>query len=154
MQVIDNQSLDDMRDGSNELGRAVQGNDGLDDFFVIILFVRHDRVFEKQFLDDVGIIGRDRFSDFRARVFRNGERAQFRDAQQGQGVKFIDFLFGVQTVHDHIDFVFRIVDDRRKLVHLAGAQSPLKNLPDLFFDVPGSIPEYMLHRHRIPHADR
>ena len=64
MQVIYHQTLDDMRDGSDQFGGAVQGNDGFDDLFVIILFVRHDRVFEKQFLDDVGIIGRNRLSDF------------------------------------------------------------------------------------------
>jgi hypothetical protein len=100
MQVVDNKALDDMRNGSYELSRAVQGNDGLDDFFVIILFVCHDRVFEKQLLDDIGIIGRDRFSDFRARVFRNGEGAQFRDALR---LSKIDFLFGIQAIHDHIN---------------------------------------------------
>ncbi|MPM53103.1 hypothetical protein SDC9_99867 [bioreactor metagenome] len=144
MQVVDDQALDDMRDGSDQFCRAVQRDDGLDDLFVVILFVRHDCVFEKQLLDDMGVVGRDRLSDFRARVFRNGERAKFRDAQQGQGIKLIDFLFGFQAVHDHVDFVFRVVDNRRKLVHLAGAQSSLKNLPDLFFDVSGSVPEYML----------
>lgn len=70
MQRVDDQALDEVAQGDDELVRAVRLDDGADDDVEILVFVRFVGGFVEKFLDDVGELRRQRLLHFRAGIFR------------------------------------------------------------------------------------
>ena len=90
--MINNEPLNQLCHGNDEVLGASDFEDSLDDRLVVCFFVEHLRLFGDQLLDDIAIIRRQGFPHFGTGVFGRNDFADVDQAVQHDLVPVIDVL--------------------------------------------------------------
>lgn len=92
VEMINNEPLNQLCHGNDEVLGASDFEDSLDDRLVVCFFVEHLRLFGNQLLDDIAIIRRQGFPHFGTGVFGRNDFADVDQAVQHDLVPVIDVL--------------------------------------------------------------
>ncbi len=140
MQMIHYQTLNELRQGNNEIFRTVNGNDGIHDGVVVAFLIQHFGFFRNQFLNDVSIIFRQSFPHLGPGIFGRNLFADFDEPVQHDFVPVIHIRFRLPHV---LDLLFRIVNERCQSTLIRCGQRVSEDIVNLLPYCPGTIPQHM-----------
>ena len=138
--MINNESLNQLCHGNDEVLGASDFEDSLDDRLVVCFFVEHLRLFGNQLLDDIAIIRRQGFPHFGTGVFGRNDFADVDQAVQHDLVPVIDVLL---LLFLHLQALSRVIDKGCKRTFFRNAERVAEDIVNLLSHGTGTVAEYM-----------
>ena len=142
---VDDQPVDDIADGGDEVVRPAGGDDRVDDrhhVAALVLIVLDP--FVKEFFDNIGILFREGLADLRTGIFRRADGHYLDDAHQHDAVPFLHLGAGPERGADCPDLVFRIIDKGAELPDLGFGERGAEDHLDFLADDAGAVAKHVL----------
>ena len=140
VEMINNEPLNQLCHGNDEVLGAADFEDSLDDRLVVCFFVEHLRLFGDQLLDDIAIIRRQGFPHFGTGVFGRNDFADVDQAVQHDLVPVIDILL---LLFLHLQALSRVIDKGCKRTFFRNTERVAEDIVNLLSHGTGTVAEYM-----------
>ena len=141
MQLVDDETLDHVGQGDDEVVGAPRGDDGADDLVHVAGLVGVLRALVEKFLDDVTEVFGQRLAHLRAGVLARHVAADSHQAVERDVVPVVDV--GLRSLHQ-FKLLLGIVDQRAEFPLLALAEAVAEKVVHLALDVTRGILQHVL----------